>query len=361
MTKWPWLSTAVLAGCTAQALSIGGGQPLEKEDVDEVPAGAAQGAGASGAYLFTDFSVERCSCRDGNEEDFGCALRWDLLADGLWLDQAEGALSASPIFGNTIDRQLTLAGGIETDGTFEIGAAWDIQDDTTVGQGFALIDGKVDPQTSIDATWSFRAQYLDDSVGFDCDLDFHTSLVWWSPDTTTGCSSDDQCHPEQPYCIDEMCSAGMPGATCTFDDDCAGSCVDGTCVAGQTGDPCAFPNDCASGVCSDDGTCAAPGSCGNLDPCPGDQICFAGTCQDGVEGDPCEVPIDCDPDHTCVFGTCHDGNEGDPCAVSTDCAFESRHCIDNVCYDGSAGDPCETAVDCDLAIGLACGPAGVCE
>jgi hypothetical protein len=305
--------TCLLAplGCQAQQLSIGGGEPLELDDVDEVPVGAAVGTDASGGYLFTDFSIERCECREGSATTFGCNLRWELGADGLWLDQNDGALSATMIRHNELDPAFVLEGGIEADGTFEIGAAFDIVDfDSTVGQGYNLAAGTVHAQESIDARWLIRAQYIDGPDTFDCDIEADLELVWWPLDAQGECTRDADCHVAAPLCVDNVCSAGGEGAAC------------------------AFPSDCESGVCGSDDRCVDEDACGDLNPCDNGQNCFASACQDGVEGDGCDGPLDCAVGFACVSGGC---------------------------YDGSAGDPCETPVDCDLSQALDCGPDGACQ
>ena len=295
------IAMALAFGCDAQQLSIGAGPPLELDDVDEVPAGAGMGGDASGGYLFTAFSVERCECREGDPAAFGCALEWELQADGLWLDQDDGALAATVIKDGELDPSLVLRGGIETDGTFEMGAAFDVVDfDTTVGQGYNLATGIVVPRDSIDMRWLIRAQYVQGSDTFDCDLEADFDLAWWA----------------------------------------------------------------AQGSADDDGGSGDDGipECDELTFCPETApICFQNACQVGTEGDPCGDPLDCDPDHVCVDGSCWDGTEGDPCASSVDCAIESRHCIVGMCWDGGAGDPCVVDVDCDLAAGLQCGPGQTCE
>lgn len=291
------IAIALGLGCEAQQLSIGAGPPLALDDVDEVPAGAAMGSDASGAYLFTAFSIERCECREGDAVQFGCALDWELQADGLWLDQNGGELSATVIRDGHLDAAFVLRGGIDADGAFELGAAFDVVDFATkIGTGYNLATGIVTPRDAIDTRWVIRAQFVQGSDAFDCDLEADMDLAWWDADLGPG------------------------------DDDDGGS--------GDGGVP----------------ECDEPTQCPDSAP-----LCVQNACQVGTEGDPCGDPLDCDPDHVCVDGSCWDGSEGDPCTSSVDCAFDSRNCIQSTCWDGSPGDPCETDVDCDLAADVHCG------
>lgn len=181
------LALALALGCEAQQLSIGAGPPLALDDVDEVPAGAAMGTDASGAYLFTAFSIERCECREGDPVQFGCALDWELQADGLWLDQDGGELAATLIRDGRLDAAFVLRGGIDADGTFEIGAAFDVVDfATTIGTGYNLATGVVTPRDAIDTRWVIRAQYMQGSDAFDCDLETDMDLAWWDADLGPG-------------------------------------------------------------------------------------------------------------------------------------------------------------------------------
>ena len=58
--------------CQGDDLSVGGGASLEREDVENLPAGDAEGSDVSGAYLFSGFDQRACSCRSGNVEQW-CA------------------------------------------------------------------------------------------------------------------------------------------------------------------------------------------------------------------------------------------------------------------------------------------------
>ena len=358
------LVLAAAASCQSQALSIGAGPPLELDDVEELPPGDAQGDDVSGGYLFVRFDVVRCECRDGSAEVFGCSLPWELGADGLWLEQDDGALTARLIRGSQLDSEFSLAGGIDADGRFEIGGSYDVVDfQSTVGQGYHLARGTVEPMETIAMAWTTRAQFVDAGESFDCDVDADFELVWWPPDEQGECISDDDCHPTAPFCAGGTCTDGAAGGPCGTGLDCASEiCVEEVCRDGNAGDPCVLESHCVSGVCGADQTCDAPGSCGDLMPCPDDMpICFEGACQLGVEGDPCDNPLHCDPDYNCVEQQCWDGSEGDPCSAALDCDFDSPNCVEGTCYDGSAGDPCESDVDCDIAGGLGCGASGVCE
>lgn len=355
------LALTAAAACQSQVLSIGAGPPLELEDVQDVPSGDGSGTDASGGYLFVDFEVVRCECRDGSATVFGCSLPWELGADGLWLDQDGGSLRATLIRGSQLEQAFALEGGIDADGSFEIGGSYDVVDfQSTIGQGYHLARGIVDPMARITMAWTTRVQFVEAEASFDCDVDADFELVWWPPEEQGECISDDDCHPSAPFCAGGTCTDGTVGGPCNTGLDCASDvCVEQVCRNGAAGDPCVFESDCQSGVCGADETCDEPGSCGDLMPCPDAMpICYEGACQVGAEGDACDNPLHCAPALACVEQQCWDGSEGDACGSSVDCDFESRNCIDGTCYDGSPGDPCEVSVDCES---LSCGGSGVCE
>lgn len=355
------LAVSATVACQSQVLSIGAGPPLELDDVQDVPLGDGSGTDASGGYLFVDFEVVRCECRDGSATVFGCSLPWELGADGLWLEQDGGSLRATLIRGSQLEEAFALEGGIDADGSFEIGGSYDVVDfQSTIGQGYHLARGTVDPMTRITMAWTTRVQFVEADASFDCDVDAEFELVWWPPDEQGECISDDDCHPSAPFCSGGSCTDGTAGGPCDTGLDCASDiCVEQVCRNGAAGDPCVFESDCQSGVCGADETCDEPGSCGDLMPCPDAMpICYEGACQVGAEGDGCDNPLHCAPALACVEQQCWDGSEGDPCGSSVDCDIDSRNCVGGTCYDGSPGDPCEVSVDCES---LSCGGSGVCD
>lgn len=364
MTRTLFVACAMVAiGCQFQQLSVGGDTPLEIEDVEELPGGEGSDEDVSGAYQFTRFAEQRCECRDGDAFTFGCEERWALQAKGLWLEQDGGALTVSAVFGSTISTDAVLSGGIDGNGTIEVGASQSIDEQGVTGQAYTLLQATVAAQNTIEGVWTTRLRVVDGDTSFDCDLAFEVELGWWSLESVATCSFNDDCHPERPFCFEGSCSAGAAGDTCSLAVHCAsGFCVQGRCEAGSEGDPCATPLQCASEVCGDDGRCAAPDSCGDLKPClDQSQRCYENQCQAGVEGDSCDNALHCAQDFVCVSGGCYDGSEGDPCQSANDCADVKDSCVMGACYDGSVGDPCETDLDCEIAEGLSCSPDNVCQ
>lgn len=328
-----FLSLGVPA-CQGDTLSVGGGDPLQPEDVSDTPPGDAKGEAVTGAYLFTGFDTRSCLCRSGSET-LVCGDT-ELAGDGLWLIQDEGELEVRLFSEEVIGGELVLRGGVDADGAVRFGGVNTVTSDgQAIGQTTNQVEGSLEPRGRGELTWTSRAEYVLGSESFDCDIVLDLSIAWWDPAVIESCAFASDCHPGRPLCADDVCSTGDSGIGCTLGSECAsGACQGGICAA------------------ADD--CEAAG-------CPGEQICFQGSCQDGAEGDACGSPLDCVVGMRCTEGTCYDGSEGDPCGSGVDCAPAAQRCYLGLCQDGSQGDPCETNFQCDTLGGFSCGSSEVCE
>lgn len=330
--------------CQGDDLSVGGGASLEREDVENLPAGDAEGSDVSGAYLFSGFDQRACSCRSGNVEQW-CATT--LAVQGVVLTQDGGALEMRALdMGETSDT-LVLAGGIDADGSLLVGGVNPVTDVTgnAIGDTVNQVEGNIQPRDGGDLVWTMRGRAVADGTSVDCSMVFGLTVTWWDPDSIASCGSASDCHPERPYCVEDVCTDGAVGTACVFANDCdSGICVEEACSAGMPGDACDFPSDCLSEACVD-GTCAGAEDC-SATGCDGGQICFEGACQDGAEGDGCETSLHCAPSFKCTQGTCYDGSEGDPCDSGLGCSGDSPICYMDACQDGSEGDPCEAITEC---------------
>jgi len=344
LTLLPCALLLLTTACQGDDLSVGGGASLEREDVEDLPAGDAQGDDVSGAYLFNGFDQRSCSCRSGNAADW-CANT--LAVEGVLLTQDGGALEMRALDMGEPSDTLVLEGGIDADGSLLVGGVNTVTDasGTAVGDTVNRVEGNVQPRDGGDLLWTMRGRAVIDGASIDCSMVFGLTLTWWDPDSIRSCGTDSDCHPERPHCVDDVCTDGAVGSACVFANDCdTGFCVDDLCSAGMPGDACAFPNDCLSEACVD-GTCTGTEDC-NATGCGGGQICFDGACQDGAEGDACETPLHCASGLKCTEGTCYDGSEGDPCGSGVDCGAGSLICFMGACQDGSEGDPCEGTTEC---------------
>ena len=382
----PFLAAlAVAPGCSGDDLSVGGegDGSLEREDVEDIPAGDASGADVSGAYLFTSSDQRSCSCSAGDQALFCDST---LAVEGIVLTQDDGALELRELDLSMSGAEVVLTGGIDADGTLVVGGINTVTDasGTPIGDTINRVEGTIVAGDGGSLAWSFRSRAVLEGESIDCSMTFDLGVSWWDPDTLGACGNDDDCHPERPYCVDDVCSDGAVGATCVFDNDCVTDiCLDDVCSGGAEGDPCTFPSECASGVCTD-GACDSEGAC-EPGGCGSDMICFDGACQAGAEGDPCEQPSHCAPGSACVGGTCYDGSAGDPCDSPIDCNAEHQicfqdqcqagsegdacestlqcsvdapRCVEGSCYDGSPGDPCTSDPDCES---LSCPASGLCD
>ncbi len=348
------------AACQGDELTVGGGDPLQQEDVDDLPPGDAVGDTVTGAYLFTGVDTRACSCRSGSETLACDELR--LAGDGLWLTQDDGALEVRLFREQEIGDDLVLRGGIDADGSVRFGGVNTASDmGQAAGQTTNAVEGNVASQGRGDLTWTMRLEAVLGSESVDCDVILDTSIAWWDPASIESCTFAADCHPGRPFCVDDVCTAGGAQEACTFG------------------------SDCATGICNG-GVCAADEDC-DVTGCPGGQICFQSSCQDGAEGDACALQLHCAQGLKCTESTCYDGSEGDLCASGIDCGPQAPRCFmsqcqdgsegdacdsavdcgadvlvcfEDRCQDGSAGDPCETNFDCDVLGGLSCDPSGVC-
>ncbi|MEM6290511.1 MAG: hypothetical protein AAGA54_04570 [Myxococcota bacterium] len=378
------LTLLVLPACQGDDLSVGGGEPLEPDDVEEMPAGSASGTLATGAYLFTGVDRGPCACRSGTESvvcDSGT-----LAGDGLWIQQQDGAIEVRLFEAEQILDDVVLHGGLDDDGTVYFGGKNTVTEEgEPAGHTLNDVQGTLEPRGRGELRWAYRVEAIIAGESFDCDVTLGLSIDWWDAEAVSSCGSDAQCHPSRPFCVDDACWDGAVGSACTFGGDCiSGACADDVCVDGSAGSGCDVNSDCDSGVCRDD-VCADAADC-TVTGCATDQRCFEGACQDGAEGDPCDTPLDCafgfkctdgicydgeegdpcggendcQPGFACVSGSCQDGSEGDPCDSSLQCGADALLCVNGRCQDGSAGDPCNGPEDCSTLDVLTCTAANVC-
>lgn len=372
-------------GCSGDDLSVGGDGDggLERQDVEDIPPGDASGEDVSGAYLFTSFDQRSCSCSSGDQALFCDST---LAVEGIVLTQDDGALELRELDLSMSGAEVVLTGGIDADGALVVGGVNPTLDasGTPIGDTVNRVEGTIVAGDGGSLLWSFRSRAVLEGETIDCSMAVELSVSWWDPDTLGACGGDGDCHPDRPYCVDDVCSDGAVGATCVFDSDCATNiCVDDVCSGGAVGDACTFPSECASGVCVD-GACGTEESC-EPGGCGPDMSCYEGACQAGDEGDPCEQPTHCTGGNACVDGTCYDGSAGDPCGSAIDCnaehqicfedqcqagvegdacestiqcSVEASRCVEGTCYDGSPGDPCTGSSDC---ASLTCSESGSCE
>lgn len=299
------LCALALPSCQAQQLSVGGQpDPLESEDVNDLPEGEGFAQDVSGAYLFSGVAITDCGCREGSATEFGCGLDWDLQVDGLWLQQTQGRLQATAIVNGGLESRSVFSGSLDQDGSLVLGGQIEVSGGMRQGQSYILMTGMVVAQDTVQTHYSARTQYVQGADSFDCDLEVNLELLW--------------------------SVNGQTGDVCVFDNDCpGGTCVDRTCSSGEVGAPCDFPADCASRLCGPADLCLPPGGCTVAAECEGDLMCYQGQCQAGEEGDSCDDKLDCSMQGACVGGICYDGSAGDPCGQFSDC--ESFECTAGSC------------------------------
>ncbi|MBV1858364.1 MAG: hypothetical protein KUG77_08120 [Nannocystaceae bacterium] len=206
--------------CQGDELSVGGADPLQPEDVDDMSAGDAVGEAANGAYLFTGFETRACGCRSGSETRV-CGDA-ELAGDGLWLLQNDGALEVRVFDGTEIRDDLVLRGGIDADGLVRLGGVNTVIDaGEPAGQAINDVEGTLEPGGRGELTWKYRVEAVLGSESFDCDVVVDLSIAWWDPDTIESCTFSSDCHPDRPFCVEEVCTTGEPGSACIFGSDCA--------------------------------------------------------------------------------------------------------------------------------------------
>lgn len=182
-------------------------------------------------------------------------------------------------------------------------------------------------------------------------------------------------------CFESRCCVrACVGRECGSD-GCGGTCGAGGCAEGATCHPdsgqCVIATRCGDGVCSRMGAvpaedcagCPADCSCGDGDPCNGEERCdeSTGLCAPGEpiacdDLDACNGVEACDPDTgACVSGEPLACDDQDPCTAD-DCLPGSgcTHAIAAVapCEDG---DACTQADACDGRGDCVGGPSVVCD
>ncbi|MGH1346371.1 MAG: hypothetical protein ACRBN8_32690 [Nannocystales bacterium] len=349
-----------VSGCLGDDLSVGGSEPLDPEDVDDISEGDAVGDAASGAYLFTAYETRACSCRSGSTARV--CENTELAGDGLWLLQNDGALQARLFNETEVQDDVVLHGGIDADGELRLGGVNTVTEfGEPVGQAINDVEGTLEPGGRGELTWRYRVEAVLGSESLDCDVVVDVSVAWWDPDAIESCTFASDCHPDRPFCVQDVCSTGEAGTECTLGSDCAS----GVCEAGA----CAGAEDCEAAGCSGEllcfeGSCqlgAEGDACMSAIHCAQGLKCTEGTCSDGSEGDACGSSTDCSPEASrCHQGTCQDGSEGDPCESAAQCSADASICFEERCQDGGAGDPCESNFECATLDGLSCSSSGVC-
>ncbi len=159
-------TTLLLTACAgSQAPDASEVAPSE---VSALPSGSAAGVGYSGSYLVGAGEEEWCRCRLGESEDICGTAR---LTSGavLAVEQTEGALVFSA-------GDSTWRGGVNLDGTFNVGAVTPVTDTTgrEVGYMAAGIDGEFSAEspTTLDALLRATVVYTTSSGSYDCDIGF---------------------------------------------------------------------------------------------------------------------------------------------------------------------------------------------
>jgi hypothetical protein len=110
---------------------VGGAPPrtISRDDVTELPAGAATGMDFSGTYRFVESTVTGCYCRLGS-----CNGLMGQLGTIATVDQKDG------VFALVGSDGVPCTGGIDADGRHWCGLAWEQSDVTE----YLLIEGRID-------------------------------------------------------------------------------------------------------------------------------------------------------------------------------------------------------------------------
>jgi len=98
------------SACHGDALSVGGGEPLEPENVNDISPGDALGNGVTGAYLFTGFETRACSCRSGSEATV-CGESLSSTSAKRWMTASRAAFRSFPSMGSPPSTFRTPARG----------------------------------------------------------------------------------------------------------------------------------------------------------------------------------------------------------------------------------------------------------
>jgi hypothetical protein len=190
------LLLALLPACTVDVED--GLRPLEPEEVDHITPGDATGRGRGGLFTFTDIATNECTCREGEEDEFGCDT-FVLGAEGLWVEQDDGVaeITAWPL---ALD-PFTLRGGMWATGHVLAGGV----ESTSLGVLIHRVSGTIEAERNLTASWQTRAQLRFGGETYDCDLlvDFDAQYV--APEEGQECVFDEDCHPAQPRCVDKTC------------------------------------------------------------------------------------------------------------------------------------------------------------
>lgn len=204
---------ALLSACTIDVDE--GLRPLEPGEVDQITAGDARGGDRSGLFTFTDIETSECSCREGDEDAFGCDTLV-LRAEGLWVEHDDGVaeVTAWPpgieplrLRGGMWATGHVLAGGVESNG---------------LGTVIHRISGTVHHERSLKASWQVRAQLHVAGTAYDCDMLVELEGLYVAPEDDQTCAFDDECHPARGHCVDSICRAGAEGDPCKYPEHCEG-------------------------------------------------------------------------------------------------------------------------------------------
>jgi len=168
------------------------------------------------------------------------------------------------------------------------------------------------------------------------------------------CSTDGDC-AEGLICVVRVCTATV--ASCTSDEQCpGGACVEGFCsrLAGGAADAegdSGGPDQMGGRECDDDDDCL------DGDPCTTD-TCDAESCHhEDVEGC-CNLDLECDDGSeftldACVDNLCEHTPAQIPCLHDGECDdgdfCTSDECVEGICENTPSDDPlcCNTADECD--------------
>lgn len=174
-------------------------QPLEPDDIDQITAGDASGHDRGGLFTFTDIATTECTCREGEEDGFGCDT-FVLGAEGVWVEQDDGVaeITAWP---PALD-PFTLRGGFWKTGDVIAGGV----ESTSLGVLIHRLSGTIEAEHALTASWQTRAQLRFGGETYDCDLVFEFDAQYVAPEEGQSCVFDEDCHPAQPHCVDKTCA-----------------------------------------------------------------------------------------------------------------------------------------------------------
>jgi hypothetical protein len=166
-----FLLVATTLACTEA--SLGTAHPeLERADVENINEGDAQGSDYAGRYTIVRFDVVRCVCAEGADA-FDCDTV-ELAAEGLAVEQDDGALAAQPVFDGEPHPDIHWAGGVDADGSFRLGGVFDATDDfgDPIGNAIELVEGEFGASGELEALWTSRLQAVFEDSNVDCELSY---------------------------------------------------------------------------------------------------------------------------------------------------------------------------------------------